>query len=221
MSDARRGEPAARSSRRRPLVVALATLCFAAALLAKGELNVWAVTGGAAGLSLAAAFAADGRRLVALLVPRRRDAFLGLAAGAALVVVTHLLWELAARLVPGLPAVVEHLYAELQAPPGPLAALPLTAVVVLAEEVAWRGLLVDELLARFDPAPRRRAALLAAATLLYAVPYLVAGIPVLLLAALALGAVWTTLRLATGGLVAPLLCHLAWSAAIFALWPLG
>jgi hypothetical protein len=201
--------------------VALATLCFAAALLAKGELNVWAVTAGAAVLSLAAAFAADRRRLAALLVPRRRDAVLGLAAGAALVLATHLLYGLAARLLPDLQAVVRQLYAELEAPPGPLAALPITAVVVLAEEVVWRGLLVDELLARLGTAPQRRTALLAAATLLYAVPHLVAGIPVLLLAALALGAVWTTLRLATGGLGAPLLSHLVWSAAVFALWPLG
>jgi hypothetical protein len=179
------------------------------------------VTAGAAVLSLAAAFAADRRRLAALLVPRRRDAVLGLGAGAALVLATHLLYGLAVRLVPDLPGVVRQLYAELQAAPGPLAALPLTAVVVLAEEVVWRGLLVDELLARLGDAPPRRAALLAAATLLYAVPHLVAGIPVLLLAALALGAVWTTLRLATGGLGAPLLSHLVWSAAVFALWPLG
>jgi len=214
-------DPGLRPTRRRPFVVALATLAFGLALLAKDAVNVWWVTGAAALVTLAAAAWTDRRRLAGLLAPRRRDVLLGLGSGMALVVASHGLYVLAILWVPGLGWAVRQLYAGLQAPPGPLAAVPVVALVVLAEEVVWRGLLLDELLARLGAERSRRANLIALASLAYAIPHLVAGLPLLLLAALALGAVWATLRLTTGGLTAPVICHLVWSAGLAALWPLA
>lgn len=205
-----------RRSRRRWIAVAVATAAFTAALLGKEVANVWLITGLAALLSLVLAVWSDGRRLAALLRPRKRDLAVGLGGGLALVVATHLLYPLGAELLPAFERLVEFLYADISVPPGPRAALPLTAFVVLAEEAVWRGVLMEELRHRF----RHRRLRVAVATLLYAVPHVLAGIPVLVVAALAMGATWTLLRLATGRLVAPLLCHLVWSMTIFAIWPL-
>lgn len=209
-----------RRSERRWTAVLVATAGFTLALVAKDLVNVWLLTGAAAAVSLALAVWSDGRRLAALLRPRKRDfatdLAAGLGAGVALVVATHLLYPLGAELVPAFGRLVEYLYADISVPPGPRASLPLTAVVVLAEEAVWRGVLMEELRHRF----RHRRVRVTMATLLYAVPHMLAGIPVLVVAALLMGAAWTLLRLATGRLVAPLVCHMVWSMTIFAVWPL-
>lgn len=218
-TEARADAPAeslARRSRRRWIAVAVATAGFTVALLTKETWNVWLVTGLAAAVSLALAAWSDGRRLLAVLRPRKRDLAAGLGGGVLLVLATHLLYPLADGLLPAFGRLVTYLYADISAPPGPRAALPLTAFVVLAEEAIWRGVLMEELRNRL----RRRRLRMTVATLLYAVPHILAGIPVLILAALAMGGVWTALRMATGRLVAPLLCHLVWSMTIFAIWPL-
>lgn len=222
-----------RSALRAGVTVGVATLAFWLSLLYMDGVNVWLTTGGAAVLSLALAVWAGG-------LPWRgerpgRDLLAGLAAGVVLVALTHAAYRLAVLLLPGLDGVVGELYRDLAVPPGPVAALPLTALVVLAEEAVWRGVLVDRLESRYrrrrgglhgDRGPARdahrwgRTTLVLVAVLTYAVPHLLAGEPILVAAALALGAVWTALRLHTGALLAPFACHLTWSATIFALWPL-
>ena len=206
---------------RRLVVVSVATAAFAAALLLQDTVNLWAVTGGAALVSLAAAAWADGRRLAALLVPRRHDVLLGLATGAAAVLATHLLFALAARLAPGLPAAVRQLYAGLEAPPGPLAALPVTALVVLAEEVVWRGLLVDELVARLGTAPARRAtaARRGDPALRRPPPRRRHPSPPPRRSRPRRRPRHPTPRHRRPH--RPLLCHLVWSTAVFAIWPLA
>lgn len=217
MSGSEANRPALdRRSRRRWTAVLVATAGFTLALVGKEEFNVWLLTGIAAAMSLALAVWSDGRRLAALLRPRKRDLAAGAGAGVALVVATHVLYPLGAELVPAFGRLVEYLYADISVPPGPQAGLPLTAVVVLAEEAVWRGVLMEDLRHRF----RRRRVRITVATLLYAVPHMLAGIPVLVIAALSMGAVATLLRLATGRLVAPLICHMVWSMTIFAVWPL-
>ena len=217
MSEHKEIRPAlSRRSQRRWTAVLVATAGFTLALVAKDVVNVWLLTGLAAAVSIGLAAWSDGRRLAALLRPRKRDLAAGAGAGVALVVATHVLYPLAAELVPAFGRLVEFLYADISVPPGPRAALPLTAVVVLAEEVIWRGVLMEELRHRY----RHRRVRVIMATLLYAVPHMLAGIPVLVVAAVTMGAAWTLLRLATGRLVAPLVCHMVWSMTIFAVWPL-
>lgn len=249
-----------RDDLRAAVALAGATAAFTLSLLFMDRVNVWLSTGAAAILSLGLAAWAGGVPLPRRRLPRRRTAAAqaptsgpgapweeprplrnlleGTALGAVLVVATHLAYRLAVLMVPALDGVVAELYGDLAVPPGPVAALPLTAVVVLAEEAVWRGVLVDRLLRRLGPAGRPgeaapaesaavpdrrrfgRTSLVVLATLLYGVPHLLAGEAILLAAALCLGAVWTVLRLRTGGLAAPFACHLTWSATLFAIWPL-
>lgn len=201
------------------LTVTVATAAFALALLLRDVLNVWLVTGLGAVVALALSRWTAGVRLRKLLAPTLREVITGAGLGAGLVVLTHVVYRFAVDLIPFLDGMVEGLYGDLQVPPGPVAALPVTVVVILAEEVVWRGVLVEELRGR-DTFRGRPALLVLVATAIYAIPHLLAQDFVLMAAALILGALWTALRLVTGGLVAPLACHLVWSCTLFALWPL-
>lgn len=200
---------------RRLLTVAAATTAFSVALLVKDQVNVWAVTAAAAVLSLALAAWSEGPRLARLLRPRRFDLVVGVGSAVALVAGTHLAHSVVSRLIPALDELVLPLYAEITEPPGALLALPLTALVVLAEEVIWRGVLLEELGRR----PWGRTLTATVATAAYTIPHALTGNPALLAVAVVLGSAWTVLRLTTGGLMAPLVCHLLWSAALFVLWP--
>jgi len=102
-------------------------------------------------------------------------------------------------------------------------ALPLGAVVALSvllmvpgEELFWRGLVLPELERAFDgvvPAAALAWAAFVAANLPSRNLAIVAG-------AVVGGAVWVTLAAWSGGVVAGLLCHAAWTALMLALPPL-
>jgi uncharacterized protein len=204
------------SRSRQALALLLASVAFAAALASRGSLSIWVGTGAAAVVAAAVAAWAAGGRLRELLRPRGAALVVGLASGALLAAVSHLAYRLAVDTVPMLRPLVAALYGELRATPGPLAALPILAVVVLAEELVWRGLAVDVLAAaRLGP-----LAQVAGSTLLYAAPLAFSGSPVLVLVGTSCGVVWSALRVTTGGLAAPLTCHLVWAVAVLVAWPL-
>ena len=56
--------------------------------------------------------------------------------------------------------------------------------------------------------------------MLYVLPQLAGGVPLLIVAATLLGALFATQRLVTGRLVDPLLTHVVWSVSVFVVVPL-
>jgi len=207
---------AGRSARVRPACVAAATAAMAAALASTGSANTWLVTGIAGCAAIALAWIVDAPALRERLAPAMRPAALGLAVGLAMVAATLLGWPPIERAFPPLGDALERAYRPLADWPGARAALPVIALVVLAEELVWRGVLVEHLEAR---GPRAGRTALAAA--LYAGTQLTTGSLLLVAVALACGAVWTALRLHTRSLLAPLIAHLVWALAVFALRPLA
>lgn len=196
--------------------VSLATLLFAAALFVRAEANVWVVTGAAAAASLGIAWHLHGERLRELLRPSALRLALGVVLGVAMAAATHLLYRLTVGLVPAVSPMVAELYRNIeQDPPGPLLALPVVLVVVLAEECVWRGLLVDALWSRVGA-----AATLLLATAAYSLPQLAARSLPLVAAALGCGLVWTAIRLWRREILTPLVTHLVWDVLIFVAVPL-
>ncbi|KGN34306.1 abortive infection protein [Knoellia sinensis KCTC 19936] len=91
----------------------------------------------------------------------------------------------------------------------PVVAL-VTAINGVAEELFYRGAL-------FAAVGRRHAVLVT--TIVYAVVTAAAGIPLLVLAALLLGAVTGLQRRVTGGILGPIVTHLVWSLGMLFLLP--
>lgn len=181
----------------------------------RGEINVWLSTG-AAGLAgvLVALWAGRGR-LRYRLRPSPGSTAIGVVAGVAMVGLTVLLYPVALALVAGIRGEVRELYAALQDPPGPLVATPILILVVTAEELVYRDVVVTALGERL-----RAPATGALAVGIYLLPQLLGGSWVLTGVAFACGVVWTALRFLTGGIWSPWLCHVLWDVAVFVVFPL-
>jgi membrane protease YdiL (CAAX protease family) len=165
----------------------------------------WAVVGLAAVLASPPACCDDAAAGAALGV--------GVAAGAALYAATRAVVAVATRR-PGLAAAVGDVYARSrETSPAVLWAVTVL-VVVPGEELFWRGLVVPELGASVGLVPGAVLAWLAAV----AVTALWAELP-FLAAAVVGGAVWTALAAWSSGVMAPLACHLVWTAAMIAWRP--
>jgi membrane protease YdiL (CAAX protease family) len=90
------------------------------------------------------------------------------------------------------------------------------ALIVLSEELVWRGVVVRALSERWG----RGAGILAGAAV-YAAAHAATGNPLLLGAALLLGIFWGWLFLATQDLTAPVVSHLAWDVLVLFLFPMA
>jgi membrane protease YdiL (CAAX protease family) len=146
--------------------------------------------------------------------PAARFAGLGALVGATMAAAAYALYPVVVRAVPWMASDTRALYASFAALTLGKAALALPPIV-LGEELFWRGLLHDAFLERL-PAP---AAVLLGSTA-YALGNLPTGSPSLMLAAFACGAVWSTLRITTGTLLAPLISHLVWNTLILFVHPI-
>jgi len=199
----------------RVLVICVSTLVLSIALVLRQNVNVWLTTGLAAVIALAACLYVHSAELKRLVVPHTREVCLGIACGALMAGVTQLAYPIAKAVLPGLNDWVEPLYGNLRQPPGPYWALPILALVVVAEECVWRGLLIDMLQRCYADS---QVVLLS--TALYAVPHLCSGSWLLVGVVLVCGVIWSRLRVMTGSLVVPLLTHLIWDLGVFVLFPL-
>jgi membrane protease YdiL (CAAX protease family) len=204
------------STGRLALGVAAASLALAVALGRRGEANIWVATGLFAAATLPLLVVLWGPALWRELVPRPRTLGMGVLAGALLAAASHALYPVARAIDPSLDDAVRGLYAELAEPPGALAALPILAVVVLAEELTWRGPLLRRLVGRLGPVRG-----LGAHLGLYAAPQLFSGTPVLIALAVGCGLVWGALRVWAGRLDAALACHLVWAVLVFVAFPVA
>ena len=169
-----------------------------------------AALGGAAFIVVAAALTQ--RDVRALLQPRLRDLFWGVAVGGASLGATYALYPLLRAGVPGLADDVRAFYTLV---PVSAVTVPVVLLIVVAEELLWRGALLASL-KREHPI----VAAVALASVLYASAQLGAGLPVLAAAALGLGAAWAAEAVFTDGLFAPLVSHALWTLTVFGVFPL-
>ncbi|MCA9686330.1 MAG: CPBP family intramembrane metalloprotease [Myxococcales bacterium] len=117
------------------------------------------------------------------------------------------------RWAPALWADVTSLYSWAGSPSFVTAALLL--LIVLGEEIVWRGALGLAWVARVGPWPA-----VAISALAFTVAHLTSGPPLLALAAALAGAAWAALAIRTRSLLAPFVCHLLWDLCLLWLTPL-
>lgn len=193
-----------------------ALVCAAVWLLgtfAARFVNLWIGVGSAA-LFLAALVLVRERSLIrSLFTPTPARVALGVLGGLLQVAVTYSLYPVLSGQWPWLARITHELYLTLGATNtlGPLIAIPL---VILCEELVWRGVVQETFAARLTP--------LAAA----AVTAFVYGFchfpthPMLPVLALLCGLYWGAWRAASGSLLTPLIAHLLWDLCVFILAPL-
>jgi membrane protease YdiL (CAAX protease family) len=131
----------------------------------------------------------------------------GLAAGLAQVGATKLLLALG----PALAAKSAPLYAW-QAGHSTAYLLATLPIIVLAEELVWRGVVTRSVKGRRD-------ARVLAGALLFAAAHVASGHALLLAAAVACGAFWGALAEYFDDLTPPFVAHLLWDAALLFVWP--
>lgn len=175
----------------------------------------------AAVLGLAAAAALERGTLVSRFRPWRRPLAIGLAAGGVVTALTYVGYPLVASVIPAVREEVARLYVLMHADLGPAVVVPSLVLVILAEEVLFRGLLIDGLDPWLAPVGRHGGWLtIAVAALVYAGSQIASGQWALVAVAALLALVWGALRRWTGSLVAPLACHLVWDLFVLVLVPL-
>jgi membrane protease YdiL (CAAX protease family) len=156
-----------------------------------------------------------GRALAPKLVPRLRDALLGILAGAIMVGGTRFLFAWIAPRAPSLFSDTKALYASFRTLPWAVSAA-LLVPVVLGEELAWRGAVQGALESRLGV---KGAAV--GAVLLYTAVHVLEGSTVMVLAALGCGIIWSCLRAYTGSLTASVLSHLLWDLVVLGMKPVA
>ena len=146
----------------------------------------------------------------------RRDVALGLTSAAVLYGTFRLGDRFARRYVPGGAGQIGDIYALRELAPRGETALRLAAVIAPAEELFWRGLVQEALMARYG---RWRGAAMAAAT--YSGVHVASGNFTLMGAAGVAGAHWCALRAAGMPMGALIVSHTAWDIWIFLVQPTG
>jgi uncharacterized protein len=168
----------------------------------------------AAGVALlvAAAFPA---RLVEWLRPTRRGVAVGLLVGVGMTLATYPLYALACLIDPGLRVDVAVLYGA--ARESRLSeALPWVLAIIVAEELLWRGALLELLTDRVSP-----YAGMALSIGTYCFAQAGTGSLIVTLLALVCGTLWTLQRHLTGSLLSPLIAHLIWTPTVILLLPVN
>lgn len=178
--------------------------------------DVYAVMGPYGLLVIAALSALAHVAHVPVLTPRHaaRSAAMGLGVGVVMTVLTYVVYAGAVRRIPSLAVHVGGLYRASHAE-STAVALAWTAVVVVAEELLWRGWLLVPLARRVGA----RGAM-AISLVTYALAQAGSGSVVMLLAALVCGAIWLALRSTARSILAPLVAHAIWTFTIVHALPL-
>ena len=135
----------------------------------------------------------------------------GIAAGMVLYAVTRAVAALLPAFWPGWETGAQALYSWKEGHSWAFLA-PTLAMIVIAEEVVWRGVI-----ARFFMERWGRPLGIAAGALVYALAHLAALNPLLVFAAFGCGLYWGWLYAATDDLVAPTVSHLLWAALLLAI----
>jgi uncharacterized protein YbjT (DUF2867 family)/membrane protease YdiL (CAAX protease family) len=145
--------------------------------------------------------------------PRARDVGTGLVVAAAMVAGAIAFVGILAGLAPDLARGVDTVLGWTRARPLALE-LPLLVLVATGEDIVWRAAIGLPLCARLGPVSGSLASGAA-----FAVAHVTSGPPILWLAALLAGTVWTALLVRTRSLAAVVVCHVAWDLAMVAILP--
>lgn len=178
-----------------------------------GGADVYGVLGPYAITVLTTAWLLRGHALRSWLNPSIKSIAIGVGVGLVMTLATYPMFRLAANLIPGLNSVVESLYAAARTTTLPIA-MAWVSVMVLAEEVLWRGVLLDALEHRMG-----RHAAFGLSVLSYALAQLGSGSWVVFALALVCGTLWTLERKLAGSLLPSLISHLIWTQTVILLYP--
>jgi uncharacterized protein len=175
--------------------------------------NIYVVMGPFALMVLLIVAVLSGNALRRWLRPTPLALLSGVGVGIGMTLITYPLYALMRSIVPALDAEVAVLYSA--AHQTSLAeALPWTLAIIVAEELLWRGALLDALAGRVSA----RAALgISVAT--YAAAQFGSRSWIVLLLALVCGSLWTAQRHLTRSLLSPLIAHLIWTPTVILLYP--
>jgi uncharacterized protein YbjT (DUF2867 family)/membrane protease YdiL (CAAX protease family) len=195
-----------------PAVVLALMAPLLQAVLARTVPNVWYRMG--VGTVLLSAFALT--RVPVGWSELWRPRWRHLAQGAAAAAVLYAAGAVVVRLLvtsPALAAQMAQVYDWKRTVPDALA-VPLLLLIVLGEEIVWRGAVTLPLAARLGP----WAGVLAGAVA-FSAAHLPLGMPVLLVAALGAGGFWGALAVKTRSLVPALVSHVLWDLTVLFWFP--
>lgn len=194
-------------------VIAISVVLWALAAFGSQWLGIWLSVGPMAVILGLATLRHLGRQVLGE-APHLRWLPAGSAAGLVMAAGTVALYGPVTQAFPSLRPDVEQLYAAFRSP-GVFITIGVMPIVVVGEELVWRGLVMGGLLARM---PRLAATLVG--TLLYAAAHAPIGSPALVMACLGAGFCWSAIRVATGSVVAALVAHLVWDYAVLVFYQL-
>jgi membrane protease YdiL (CAAX protease family) len=147
------------------------------------------------------------------LTPELKPIVIGVVIGVAMTLATYPVFHLAARWIPGLDSYVGALYRS--AATAPLhVELGWVAVIIVAEELLWRGCVLEALERKLPATPA-----LLACVAVYTLAQLGSGSWVVGAMAAVCGLIWTLERKWTDSLLAPLISHLIWTPTVILLHP--
>lgn len=209
-------EPMSLSKARGLVTYCVTTLLLAAAWHARFAHGLWIVEAIAGVVGIALALFAFGGSWRTALALSKRNAAAGIGLGLFLVIATQLSARLLLPYMPPVLAETRRLYALMQGPFGAAHYAPLVALVVVAEELVYRGVVTTLCEQRLRPMQT-----VVCATALYAVPLVASGSWLLVAIGVTLGACWTVARLRSQSLLVTLLAHYLWSCSTFVVFPLA
>ncbi len=199
--------------RQNRLALAFFTAWIAATFLS-GWVGIWFSVGTISiALGLTAALVAP-ETLRAEFRTNGRLVMLGVVGGLLMIAATYTLYPLARWLVPSVVTQSAALYATFGGAAGPKVWV-LLPLVVLGEEIVWRGVVQRPLLLALGPI----YGTLAAAGI-YSLSVLAVGSWLLIGIAVGCGLYWSILRTYSRSLVPVLIAHLSWDICVFVLFPL-
>lgn len=191
----------------------LLSVGWATVMFNLGEWSIYNALGAYALFVTALLLMLDGKHLLDLLRPTRLAVATGLMLGVVMLVATHVVYGWLAGRSPAFAASVRAVYAAAKPSRGDLAKL---LVIVAAEELLWRG----TFLAGHSRDSLVSPVLVVLSVLAYALTQLASGNPVIALAAVLCGLIWTSQRLMLKSLTAPMLTHAIWTVGVVFVWPL-
>jgi membrane protease YdiL (CAAX protease family) len=189
----------------------LCVLAWAVGAFAARTFGVWAALG-TTGIVLGIACLS---REHAVLVRLRRGGFVaGSLGGLAMTLMTYALYPPIAHAWPKFFHDANHLYGAFTSL-SPLIATLLLLPIIVSEELVWRGVVQTAFMHRLGDIP---GAVVVA--FIYAAAHAPTGSPVLVVAALGCGLVWSALRVWTGGIIASLIAHMIWDFSVLLIHPI-
>lgn len=197
------------------VTLVVATVAFAAALVLRQSVDPWRATALAAVIGIALSAWTLGPRLRPLLAIDGAGVARAIVLGAVLVGATHAAFAAVRAISPELAITVRGLYLSIEQGDSRIALALITTLIVTGEELVWRG--VGLAIARAG-SPLGCAVVSVA---LYVLPQLAGHVPVLIAAAIGLGAIFAAQRLVTGRLTDVIITHAIWSIAVFILLPVA